>query len=71
MDTGVPPPNLDGLSWSRRFAGASAMPDWGWGHFDLVHAQACHTIDDNADLPAFGRRILTGTDESPRIVTDG
>lgn len=28
-------------------------------------------IEANAALPAFARTVLTGTDESPRIVTDG
>jgi hypothetical protein len=29
------------------------------------------TIEGNTELPDFARRMLTGADESPRIVTDG
>ena len=71
MDTGVPPPRADGLSWALQFHGTERQPDWEWLHFDLVHAQARQTIEGNDDLPDFARRVLTGTDESPRIVSDG
>ncbi len=71
MDKRVPPPRVDGLSWNLHFGGADGRPDWAWSHFDLVHAQARLTIADHPDLPIFARRLLTGTDETPRIETDG
>ena len=42
-----------------------------WSHFDLVHGQARVEIEANPALSPFARAVLTGTDESPRIVTDG
>lgn len=69
MDLKVEPPRADGRSWVLHFPGSDG--EWEWSHFDLVHAQARSTIETHSCLPAFARSVLTGTDESPRIVTDG
>jgi zinc transporter len=71
MDIRVPPPRVDGLSWALKFRGPDGQPDWDWQHFDLVHAQARRTIDGHPELPLFARAVLTSTEETPRIVTDG
>ncbi len=69
MDIKLEPPRTDGRSWSLSFQGKEG--DWEWSHFDLVHGQARLEIEANPVLPAFARTVLTGTDESPRIVSDG
>ena len=71
MDSAIPPPNADGLSWSREFHGSDGQPGWTWLHFDLVNAQARQTIKAHPELPDFARLAVCGADESPRIVTDG
>jgi hypothetical protein len=71
MDTVLPPPNADGLSWSREFYGSDGRPDWVWQHFDPVNAQAQRTVEAHPQLPSFAKLTVCGTDESPRIVTDG
>ena len=71
IPTTVPPPNVDGLAWKRQFAGDDARPDWEWRHFDLVHAQARVTIEDDAEFPVFAKALINGTDESLRVVSDG
>ena len=71
MHTKVEPPSAGGRSWTQRFPGKGGESKWEWSHFDLVHAQAKLDIDANPELPVFARHLLTGTDESPRIVTDG
>jgi zinc transporter len=71
MNTLLPPPNADGLSWSREFYGSDGRPDWVWVHFDLVNAQAQRTVETHPELPSFAKVTVCGTDESPRIVTDG
>jgi zinc transporter len=71
VDIVLPPPNADGLSWSRKFGGADGHSDWSWLHFDLVNAQARRTIEAHPELPSFAKLTVCGTDESPRIVTDG
>jgi zinc transporter len=68
---GAEQPRADGLSWALQFRTADGQQDWEWQHFDLVHAQARLTIEARTELPAFAQQILLGTDESPRIVTDG
>jgi len=65
------PPRADGRSWSLRFAANDAAPEWEWLHFDFVHAQAKQQIEANPEMPTFARQILTGMDETLRIVTDG
>jgi hypothetical protein len=71
VSTTLPPPDVDGLAWKLQFAGGDARPDWQWRHFDLVHAQARATIADDADFPVFAKALMNGTDESPRLVSDG
>jgi zinc transporter len=71
MDAVGPPPNADGLSWSRDFQSADGRPDWAWLHYDLVNAQAQRTIEAHPELPFLAKMTVCGTDESPRIVTDG
>jgi zinc transporter len=71
MDTEVEQLDASGQSWALRFAGNDGRTDWQWLHFDLVHAQARQSIEADPALPAFARSVLTGTDESPRIVTNG
>lgn len=69
MDTKLKPPDADGRSWTVKFPGTDG--EWEWLHFDLLYAQARQQIEEDLDLPAFARTVLTGTDESLRIVTDG
>jgi hypothetical protein len=71
ISTTVPPTNVDGLAWKRQFVGDDTRPDWEWRHFDLVHAQARVTIEDDAEFPVFAKALMNGTDESPRVVSDG
>jgi hypothetical protein len=71
VDIAIPPSNADGLSWSRQFGGMDGQPDWIWLHFDLVNAQARRIIEAHPEMPTFARLTVCGTDESPRIITDG
>jgi zinc transporter len=71
VSTTLPPLSLDGLAWKRQFVGDDTRPDWEWRHFDLVHAQAHMTIEDDAEFPALAKTLMNGTDESPRVVSDG
>jgi len=68
MNTGIEPPRVDGLAWTLRLPGEER--EWEWSHFDLLYAQARQDIEANPALPPFARHLLTGTDESTRIVTD-
>src|SRR3954451_12645579 len=69
MDAKVELPRADGRSWVLRLHGQQR--DWEWSHFDLLYAQARIDIEANQALPTFARDLLTGTDESTRIVADG
>jgi zinc transporter len=61
-------PKLDGRSWALQIPGAEGI--WEWHHFDLVPAMSRQWIENNPDLPPFARQLLTGTDESMRIVAE-
>ncbi|HTW28071.1 MAG TPA: CorA family divalent cation transporter [Acetobacteraceae bacterium] len=64
------PAEVDGLSWALSFAARGEGGAWDWTHFDLVNANARAALEADATLPAFARHVLTGADESPRIVLD-
>lgn len=61
----------DGLSWSFSFPARGARPAWRWVHFDLVHAGAAQAVAGACELGEFARQTLLGTDETPRLVSDG
>ncbi|KAA5610767.1 CorA family divalent cation transporter [Rhodovastum atsumiense] len=71
----------DGLAWAVAFppdvrpvAGEPRPPGqggWDWLHYDLVHSRARAAIEAEPVFPPFALRLLTGTDETPRIVSDG
>ena len=69
MDAKFQAPKVDGRSWALLLPGKEL--DWEWSHFDLLYAQARQEIEANPALPPFARHLLTGIDESTRIVTDG
>lgn len=81
MDMAHTTPRLDGLAWAFAFVPGHAPasgdprppggPGWDWLHYDLVHSGARAAIEAERGFPAFMLRLLVGTDETPRIVTDG
>ncbi len=60
-----------GLFWALTFPDTPATPGWEWLHFDLVHSQSRTSIENNPALPQFARTVVTASDDSARIVTDG
>jgi zinc transporter len=68
MEARVEPINSDGVSWELKFREESSGQDWDWLHFDLVHAQARAAIESDMLIPEFARLVVTGSDESPRIL---
>ncbi len=69
MDTKIEAPRVGGPTWTLTVPGQAR--EWQWTHFDLLFAQARQSIEAHPALPEFARQVLTGTDETPRIVTDG
>ncbi len=69
---------LDGLLWAIHYpadgpprAVASAeqpAEGWVWAHYDLVHAGSSGAIAADAHLPDAAKAILTGRDETPRML---
>jgi zinc transporter len=51
--------------------GQGRRDGWVWMHYDLVHAGAAGAIAADAGLPALARAVLTGRDETPRMLADG
>lgn len=39
-----------------------------WAHYDLVHTGAGVAISADSDLPSFAKTVLTGRDETPRML---
>jgi zinc transporter len=64
-------PGVAGLSWSISIPARDAGPAWDWQHYDLVHTGARSAIEQAEDLSGFGKAVLIGLDESPRIAGDG
>lgn len=71
MSLQAPEPGPDGRCWQLRIAGKAPGSEWQWRHFDLVHQQSRADIASDPHIPEFARAVLIGTDESPRLVTDG
>lgn len=81
MDLPLVPPRVDGLVWAFAFvAGTRRECDnprppggsgWDWLHYDIAHSGARAAIETETGFPPFILRLLTGTDETPRIITDG
>jgi len=71
MEPEAGPIEADGLAWAFKFGDSSGPQVWDWRHFDLVNPQARSAVQVDAALPHFARQVLSGTDESPRILTDG
>jgi len=71
MEKYTEPLHLDGRAWALRINNDDGTDGFEWLHFDLVHAQARQTIEAGLSLPEFARGVLTGTDETPRIVAEG
>ncbi len=81
MDLAAEPQRLDGLLWTihyppegpPRLIGAGERPDegWVWAHYDLVHAGTAETIARDGELPSVAKTVLTGRDETPRMLTEG
>lgn len=62
--------HAEGLVWSLDFPAVGDQPAWTWRHYDLVNARARAILDADKDWPDDARLILTGTDETPRIIPD-
>ena len=62
--------HADGLVWSLHFPQVGDQPSWTWLHYDLVNARARAVLEADQTWPDDVRAILTGTDETPRIVPD-
>ena len=69
MDVKIEQPGADGLAWTLRIPGKDR--EWRWTHFDLLFAEARRSIETHPELPEFARQVLTGIDETPRIVSEG
>ena len=79
----LPPasPRLDGLVGAIAFVAGTPRqypdprppggPGWDWLHYDIVHQGARAAIEAESGFPPFILRLLTGADETPRIVSDG
>jgi len=63
-------PNPDGLVWETTFAEADANPAWSWRHLDLVNPSARHDVETDVHWSPMVRRVVAGTDETPRVVVD-
>jgi Mg2+ and Co2+ transporter CorA len=69
---------LDGLLWAvhyppggpPRVVSSTEQPaeGWIWTHYDLVHAGASGAIGADPALPDVAKAILTGRDETPRML---
>ena len=70
-DMQAQPPHPDGRAWVLTIPGQNGAPAWEWIHFDLIHTQARMQIENDPLLSEMARQALTGTDESPRLVSDG
>jgi zinc transporter len=72
MTDGPPGPSApSGLSWTLVFTSAPSGQSWEWHHFDLVHSHAKASIESESGLPRFAQAVVTASDDSTRIVTDG
>lgn len=63
-------PNPDGLVWQADFPSASTGATWSWRHLDLVNPTARRDAETDERWPTHIRRVVVGTDETPRIVVD-
>ncbi len=62
--------NPDGLVWQAEFPTADDGSTWSWRHLDIVNPTARRDAEADMHWPAHVRRIVVGTDETPRIVVD-
>jgi zinc transporter len=65
---GESPIEASGVVWSVDVPPCDGRSGWSWRHFDLVNSRTRAGIDSDAGWPAATRRILTGQDETPRVI---
>jgi zinc transporter len=70
-ETLLEPSPASGLFWALAFPDTPPFSGWEWRHFDLVHSQAKARIEADDRLPRFAQLVVTASDDSARIVTDG
>ena len=57
-----------GVVWSIDVPASGDTPGWTWSHLDLVNGQSRVDVGADEYWPPAVRRLLTGQDETPRVV---
>lgn len=58
----------DGVVWQYEEPASGGSAAWGWSHLDLVNARARVVAEADAAWSHVTRQVLTGQDETPRIL---